>query len=85
MNASDKLKRRLLQGSRLSCQEVRKILEDLGYLIKRQKGSLEQWVKAGRTFTLACHGNDAPHYVLNAIKELLEKPDVKSEEKDEEA
>jgi len=68
----EKLIQRLMQGSRLSCYEVRKILAFLGYFLKRQKGSHEQWVKEGRTFTLACHGKEAPHYILDALKKLLE-------------
>jgi predicted RNA binding protein YcfA (HicA-like mRNA interferase family) len=73
MAAAEKLKEKLLRGSRLSCQEVRKILQDLGYSLARQKGSHEQGVAHGRTFTLACHGKDAPHYILDALRKLLEE------------
>jgi len=73
MAGPDKLKTKLLQGSRLSCQEVRKLLENFGYAMKRQKGSHEQWVKDGRTFTLACHGKDAPYYILDALKKIAEE------------
>lgn len=73
MSGAEKLKRRLLQGSQLSTLEVRKILEYLGYEMKRQKGSHEQWVKAGRTFTVACQGKDAPHYILDALRKLVEE------------
>jgi len=41
--------------------------------MKRQKGSHEQWVKAGRTFTLACNDKEAPHYILDALKKLVEE------------
>ncbi len=70
---AEKLIEKLKQGSRLSCQEVRRLLEHLGYLMKRQKGSHEQWVKTGRTFTLACHGKEAPHYILDSLRKLVEE------------
>jgi len=73
MAAAKKLQEKLLRGSRLSCQEVRKILQHLGYGLARQKGSHEQWVSQGRTFTLACHGKDAPHYILDALRKLVEE------------
>jgi predicted RNA binding protein YcfA (HicA-like mRNA interferase family) len=69
----EKLIEKLRQGSRLSCQEVRKLLSHLGYSLKRQKGNHEQWVKSGRTFTLACHGKDAPHYILDSLRKLVEE------------
>lgn len=75
MSSVDKLKRKLNQGSRLSCNEVRALLKQLGYVLVRQKGSHEQWVKVGRTFTLACHGKDAPFYALDALRALLEETD----------
>jgi predicted RNA binding protein YcfA (HicA-like mRNA interferase family) len=73
MAGTEKLEEKLRQGSRLSCQEVKRILEHLGYELKRQKGSHEQWVKSGRTFTLACHGKDAPYYILGALRKLVEE------------
>ncbi len=73
MTAVEKLKEKLRRGSRLSCQEVRKLLSELGYELARQKGSHEQWVKQGRSFTLACHGKEAPHYILDALRKLLEE------------
>jgi predicted RNA binding protein YcfA (HicA-like mRNA interferase family) len=74
MTAGEKLREKLRRGSRLSCQEVRKLLSELGYQLARQKGSHEQWVRQGRTFTLASHGKDAPHYVLDALRKLVEEP-----------
>lgn len=70
-----KLKVKLLRGSRLSCQEVRALLRELGYELARQKGSHEQWVKEGRTFTLAAHTKEAPFYILDALRALLEETD----------
>ena len=64
---------KLLRGSQLTCQEVRTVLKDLGYELVRQRGSHEQWVKDGRTFTLAAHGKDAPHYILDALRKLSEE------------
>ena len=75
MTATEKLKEKLRRGGRLSCQEVRKLLRELGFALARQKGSHEQWIRAGRTFTLACHGKDAPHYILDALRRLLEEFD----------
>lgn len=68
-----KLKAKLIRGSRLSCQEARALLKELGYVLARQKGSHEQWVKEGRTFTLAAHDKEAPFYILDALKKLLEE------------
>jgi len=73
MGSPDKLKRKLQQGSRLSCAEVRSLLRHLGYELARQKGSHEQWVRGGRTFTLGCHGKEAPFYILDALRKLLEE------------
>lgn len=74
-----KLKTKLQQGARLSCQEVRSLLKALGYALERQKGSHEQWVKEGRTFTLAAHEKEAPFYILDALKSLLEESDEENE------
>jgi len=73
VTATEKLKEKLRRDGRLSCQEVRKLLRDLGYELARQKGSHEQWVRQGRTFTLVCHGKDAPHYILDALQKLMEE------------
>jgi predicted RNA binding protein YcfA (HicA-like mRNA interferase family) len=71
MTARDKLKSKLRQGARLSTQEVRALLKDGGYTLARQKGSHEQWVNHGATFTLACHGKEVPHYILDALKKII--------------
>jgi predicted RNA binding protein YcfA (HicA-like mRNA interferase family) len=71
VTAFKKLKEKLNQGSKLSYQDVRKVLKGLGYDLARQKGSHEQWVRGGRTFTLACHGKDAPHYILDELIKLI--------------
>jgi len=73
MANAKKLKGKLRQGSRLSCQEVRILLKDLGYVLARQKGSHEQWVKEGRTFTLAAHSKEAPFYLMDALIRLMEE------------
>ena len=72
MGQIEKLELRLIQGSRLDCNEVRRLLKHLGYELARQKGSHEQWIRRGRTFTLSAHGKDAPHYILDALRKLLE-------------
>ena len=84
MGKIDKLKTKLQRGSRLSCQEVRALLGDVGYELVRQKGSHEQWVRQGKTFTLAAHGKDAPHYILDALRKLIEDNDGKGKEKNKE-
>ncbi|GEM_PF-6727316 len=40
---------------------------------KRVATSHEQWVKEGRTFTLAAHSKEAPFYISDALKKLLEE------------
>lgn len=75
VTAIKKLKEKLRRGSKLSCQEVRRILGEMGYSLARQKGSHEQWIKQGRTFTLACHKKEAPYYILDALKKILEESD----------
>lgn len=72
MGTIEKLQQKLARGSRLDCAEVRRLLKHLGFELARQKGSHEQWLKDGRTFTLACHGKDAPHYILDALRKLYE-------------
>ena len=71
MTAKGKLKSKLQQGARLSTQDVRALLKDSGYKLARQKGSQEQWVSSGSTFTLACHGKEVPHYILDALKKII--------------
>jgi predicted RNA binding protein YcfA (HicA-like mRNA interferase family) len=75
MATIEKLKKRLLGGSRLNLSEVRRLLGHLGYELARHKGSHEQWVKEGRTFTLPCHPGDVPHYILDALQNLMERSD----------
>lgn len=62
-----------MRGTRLDCTEVRRLLKHLGFVRVRQKGSHEQWVRTGRTFTLACHGKDGAHYILDALRKLYEE------------
>jgi predicted RNA binding protein YcfA (HicA-like mRNA interferase family) len=71
MTSKIKLRNKLHQGSKLTALEVRKILANSGYHLARQKGSHEQWVNNGATFTLACHGKDVPHYILDALKKII--------------
>jgi len=73
MGSIKKLEQKLLRGSRLDYKEIRRMLKHLGYELVRQKGSHEQWVKHGRTFTLAAHGKDAPHYILDTLRKLFEE------------
>lgn len=46
---------------------------DLGFTLKRQKGSHEQWVREGRSFTLASHDKDAPFYILDELIKVAEE------------
>jgi predicted RNA binding protein YcfA (HicA-like mRNA interferase family) len=81
MSKIEKLKLKLQRGSGLSCQEVRTLLGSIGFELARQKGSHEQWIRAGKAFTLAAHGKDAPHYILDALRKLIEEDDDKGKEK----
>jgi len=71
MTTVKKLKQKLHRGSRLSCPEVEKLLKELGYTLVRQKGSHEQWVCQGRTFTLTRHQKEVPFYILDALIKLV--------------
>ena len=71
--AYEKLRGKLLQGTRLTYRDVRAVLKYLGYKLARQKGSHEQWVKAGKTFTLACHSKEVPFYILDTIKKMVKE------------
>ena len=73
MTVREKLFNKLKLGGRLCCSECRKVLQELGFELKRQKGSHEQWVKGGKCFTLACHGKDAAFYIADMLKELIEE------------
>ena len=79
MSGLRKIILRLKQGSRLSAQETRTILNYLGYNFQRQKGSHEQWVNGGRIFTLACHGKEIPFYILDTLKKMIEEKDENKE------
>lgn len=79
MSRIKKLIAKLKQNSRLNAQEVRTILSYLGYNLQRQKGSHEQWLNEGKTFTLAAHGKETPFYILDALKKIIEE---KSENKE---
>ena len=61
---------KLTARGRLNAQEVRQVLRQLGYRLARRRGSHEQWVKSGRTFTVACHGKDVPWYLLDALRNI---------------
>jgi len=68
-----------LAGSRLNARELRRLLRQLGYTLARQRGSHEQWVKSGRTFTIATHGKDVPWYLLDSLRKLIEEQDEKDD------
>ena len=64
MAAREKLLQKLHRGSRLSSQEVRKLLKILDYVLVRPKGS---------------HGKEVPHYILDALRNLVEQAYGKQE------
>ena len=66
---------KLMSGSRLNARELRSLLRQLGYRLARQRGSHEQWVKSGRTFTIATHGKDVPWYLIDSLRKLIEGHD----------
>ncbi len=73
----EKVVKNLKEGSRLSFREVRAILVSLGFELKRQRGSHEQWIKQGRAFTLPCHGKEVPFYILDELKNIWDQQDEK--------
>lgn len=70
--SAKKLIKQLKGGSKLSCDELRKILRYVGYALDRQSGSHEQWVRNGTAFTVACHGKDTKDYQRKNLLEVVE-------------
>ncbi len=70
---------KLASGARLDARQLRSVLRQLGYQMARRRGSHEQWVRSGRTFTVACHGKEVPWYLLDALRKIAEESNDETE------
>lgn len=71
MSKTDKLKMKLVNGS-ITAPELRTLLNQLGWELKRVKGSHEQWRSPSHDrFTLATHRKDLKEYQVQEIRKLL--------------
>ena len=72
MSKTEKLLAKLKNGT-ISATELRTLLGHLGWILARQKGSHEQWLKNGKVMTLATHSKDLkPYQIKQALKALEE-------------
>ncbi len=72
MSKTDKLLEKLKNGT-ISAQELRTLLGKLGWILARQKGSHEQWLKNGKVITLATHSKDLKPYQIKQVSKALEE------------
>lgn len=72
MSKADKLLAKLRNGT-ISAQEVRTLLGQLGWVLARQKGSHEQWLKNGRVLTLATHSKELKPYQIKQVLKAMEE------------
>ncbi len=72
MSKADKLLAKLKNGS-ISAQEMRNLLGQLGWVLARQKGSHEQWLKNGKVITLATHSKDLKPYQIKQVLKAVEE------------
>jgi len=71
MSKTEKLLTKLKNGS-ISASELRTLLGKLGWELRNQVGSHEQWVCDDKRFTIATHGKDLPPYQVKMIRKILE-------------
>ena len=69
---TEKLLAKLKNGT-ISAQELRTLLGQLGWILARQKGSHEQWLKNGKVVTLATHSKDLKPYQIKQVSKALEE------------
>jgi predicted RNA binding protein YcfA (HicA-like mRNA interferase family) len=81
MTKRDKRIEKLFSHSKISLKESRFILIFCGYHLVRTKGSHEQWIKEGQTFTLPCHGKSVPHTIIDLLRKMVGKSDEKKNTK----
>lgn len=72
MSKADKLLAKLKNGS-ISAQEMKTLLGQLGWVLARQKGSHEQWLKNGKVITLATHSKDLKPYQIKQVLKVVEE------------
>jgi predicted RNA binding protein YcfA (HicA-like mRNA interferase family) len=72
MSKTDKLLAKL-KNRTISAQELRTLLGQLGWVLARQKGSHEQWLKNGQVITLATHSKDLKPYQIKQVSKALEE------------
>lgn len=72
MSKTDKLLAKLQNGT-ISAHELRTLLGHLGWVLARQKGSHEQWLKNGKVITLATHSKDLKPYQIKQVPKALEE------------
>lgn len=70
MASKDKLLEKLKNGS-IDANELRTLFKMQGGILKRTKGSHEQWYINEQRFTLATHGKDLLPYQKNAARKIL--------------
>ncbi|OQW50759.1 MAG: hypothetical protein A4S09_11435 [Proteobacteria bacterium SG_bin7] len=70
MASREKLLDKLRNGS-IDANELRTLLGMCGGILKRTKGSHEQWSVNGKPFTLATHSKDLKPYQIKGAKQLL--------------
>lgn len=72
VSKTEKLLAKLKNGT-ISAQEIRTLLGHLGWVLARQKGSHEQWLKNGKVITLATHSKDLKPYQIKQVSKALEE------------
>ena len=72
MSKADKLLTKLRNGS-ISAKELRTLLGQLGWILARQKGSHEQWLKNDKLITLATHSKEVKPYQMKQVLKALEE------------
>jgi predicted RNA binding protein YcfA (HicA-like mRNA interferase family) len=72
MSKTEKLLAKLNNGT-ITVQELRTLLGQLGWILARQKGSHEQWLKNGKVITLATHSKNLKPYQIKQVLKALEE------------
>ena len=62
-----------LKNESIAAHELRTLLGQLGWILARQKGSHEQWLKNGKVITLATHSKDLKPYQIKQVLKALEE------------
>ena len=71
MSKAEKLKEKLRNGN-INAGELRTLMRQLGWELKRQKGSHEQWKSpSGSRLTLATHDKALKNYQIREAREKM--------------